>query len=550
MRMRGKVAAAVAVALLCAAADAAVASAASTAAPIAIGATAITAAATKADEPRKPDGSTPLMEAAFKGDVAEATRLLKEGADVKATNSYGANAMQLAADTANTDLIRLLLKAGADPQSPNADGETALHLVARSGNVEAAKLLLKAGAKVNAREQFGGQTPLMWAAARRHPEMVELLLSKGAEVDARGAVRDYKRVATAESRAAPRDRGGFTPLMYAARSNCGGCVETLLKHKADVNLADPSFVVPLSIAMMNSNWDIAMRLIEAGADVNQWDMNGSSPLHVAIANMNGVGSRNPLDQDKANKASSRDVIKALLDRGANPNQQLYWGAGFSSAADRGMTPFLAACGTGDIELVKLLLEHGANTKLATSDGRGPIIMAVVGRRGRDAFFGAPPSATAPSEGEGTPEGAAEGKAAGKPRANPQVQLIKLLADAGADVKLVGKIHLLARTRGGSALHYAVRSGGNRQVIQELLDLGLDVNVKDADGLTALDYAMGRGYVPFLAMPEPPNKPLAEFLRGNGANIELAKTPDWPPQGPPIATAVYDSFLWPVDPVGP
>jgi ankyrin repeat protein len=216
-----------------------------------------------------------------------------------------------------------------------------------------------------------------------------------------------------------------------------------------------------------------------------------------------------------------------------------------------MTPFLAACGTGDIELVKLLLEHGANPKLATSDGRGPIIMAVVGRRGRDAFFGAPPPATRPAAGEeDTPDGAAEGKPVGAPRANPQVQLIRLLADAGADVKLVGKIHLLARTRGGSALHYAVRGGGNRQVIQQLLDLGLDVNVKDADGLTALDYAMGRGYVPFLAMPEPPNKPLADFLRGKGANIELAKTPDWPPQGPPIATAVYDSFIWPVDPVGP
>ena len=82
--------------------------------------------------------------------MAEAARLLKEGADVKATNSYGVNAMQLAADTANIELIRLLLKAGADPESPNADGETALHLVARSGNVEAARLLLKAGAKVNA----------------------------------------------------------------------------------------------------------------------------------------------------------------------------------------------------------------------------------------------------------------------------------------------------------------------------------------------------------------------------------------------------------------
>ncbi len=137
------------------------------------------AAAANTDVTRTADGSTPLMKAAFDGDLTETARLLKEGADVRAINSYGVNAMQLAADTANTELIRLLLKAGADPESPNADGETALHLVARSGNVDAAKLLLKSGAKVDTRERFGEQTPLMWAAARRHPQMVELLLSKG-----------------------------------------------------------------------------------------------------------------------------------------------------------------------------------------------------------------------------------------------------------------------------------------------------------------------------------------------------------------------------------
>jgi len=504
-------------------------------------------AASNPDEPRKPDGSTPLMWAVFEGDVAEATRLIKEGADVEAMNAYGITAMHLAADTANTELIRLLLEAGADPESPNPDGETALHLVARSGNVEAAKLLLKAGAKVDSVEQFGGQTPLMWAAARRHPQMVELLASRGADVNARSVVRDYRRVATAESRAAPRDRGGFTPLMYAARGNCRECVEVLLKHGADVNLPDPGYVVPVSIAMMNSNWDIAKRLVEAGADVNQWDINGSSPLHVAIEYMNSDGNRNPLDHDKPNKATGRELIQVLLERGANPNQQLYWGTSFFGAADRGMTPFLMACGTGDIELVKLLLKYGANPKLATSDGRGPIIMAISGRPGRAAFFGSPPG-TRPAAGkEAASDGAAEG---GAGRVNPQVELIRLLADAGADVHLVAKIHLLARTRGGSALHYAVRAGGDREVIQALLDLGVDINVKDEDGLTALDYAMGRGYVPFLAMPEPPNHPLANFLRSNGANIELAKTPDWPPQGPPIATAVYDSFLWPVDPVGP
>ncbi len=73
--------------------------------------------------------------------------------------------------------------------------------MARSGNVEAAKLLLKAGAKVDPRENFGQQTPLMWAVARRQPAMVELLLGKGADANARGAIRDYQRVATAESRA-------------------------------------------------------------------------------------------------------------------------------------------------------------------------------------------------------------------------------------------------------------------------------------------------------------------------------------------------------------
>jgi ankyrin repeat protein len=501
------------------------------------------------DEPRRADGSTPLQWAVFNGDVDEARRLIKDGADVTALNSYGVNAMQLAADTANTELIQLLLKAGADPESPNADGETALHMVARSGNVEAAKLLLKAGAKVDVREKFGEQTPLMWAVARRHPAMVELLISKGADVNARSAVRDYKRVATAESRAATRDRGGLTPLMYAARGNCRECVELLLKNKADVNLPDPSDVPPLSIAMMNSNWDIAKRLIEAGADVNQWDINGNSPLAVAIGNMQSAANRNPLDQDHPNKATGLELVKLLLERGANPNQQLYHGTGGLSA-DRGMTPFLAACGTGNIELVKLLLDHGANPKLATADGRGPIIMVVSGRGGRGGGGGfGPPGRGAPA---GPPAGAAEGGArpAGPPRANPQVQLIDLLAKAGADAKLVGKVHLLARTRGGSALHYAVRGEGNRQLIQQLLDLGLDINTKDEDGLTALDYAMGRGYVPFLAMPEAPDKPLADFLRSKGATVELAKTPEWPPQGPPIATAVYDAFIWPVDPVGP
>ncbi len=497
--------------------------------------------AAKVDEPVRADGTTPLQMAAFEGDVAAAKRLIKAGAKVRATNVYGVNAMQLAADSGNTELIALLLKAGADPASPNADGETALHLVARAGNVEAAKSLLKAGAKVDPKESFGGQTPLMWAVARRHPAMVELLASKGADVNARSAIRDYQRVVQAESRAKSLDRGGLTPLLYAARENCRECVEILLKHKADVNLGDPSEVGPLSVAMLNANWDIAKRLVEAGADVNGWDWYGRAPLHVAIGNMQTANNRNPLDNDQPNKTTGRALVNLLVERGANPNQQQHFGAtGLGGAADRGMTPFLVACGTGNLEVVKLLLAHGANVHLATADGRGPIIMAVNSRRGGRSPFAFPEEPAAQAE-EG--EGAARG-----PRTNPQAELVKLLAQAGADVNLMSKRHFLARTRGGSALHYVVRNGGNPQLIQALLDLKLDINAKDEDGLTALDYAMGRGYVPFLAMAQPPNNALAANLRKLGAKVELTATPDWPPQGPPIATAVYDSVLWPVESV--
>jgi hypothetical protein len=136
-----------------------------------------------------------------------------------------------------------------------------------------------------------------------------------------------------------------------------------------------------------------------------------------------------------------------------------------------------------------------------------------------------------------------------PPVNPTVELINLLAQSGADVNLMAKRHFLQRTRGGSALHFAVRTG-NREVIAGLIKLGIDVNAKDEDGLTALDYAMGRGYVPFLQMPTRPRKDLADILRTAGGNVELAKTPDWPPQSPPIATVVYDAVIWPVDPVGP
>jgi uncharacterized protein len=482
-------------------------------------------AAGAAPDVKGPDGSTPLQWAVYRNDVVEVKRLLKAGAKVDEANNYGATPMQMAAATGSTQIIKLLLDAGADADSANAEGQTALMEVARTGNVEAAKLLLRHGAHVNAVEQWGGQTALMWASARRHPQLMELLISRGADVNARSAWRNWERHVTAESRAKRTNAGGLTPLMYAARENCLECVNVLIKHHVDVDLPDPDGLAPMTIAIMNGNWDIAKRLIDAGADVNQWDMYGQSPLYAAVVNsvprppslFGGGPVVNPLDPP--NQATPKEVVTLLLDKGANPNMQLFYrpaGRGAGGAA-RGATPLIAAASEDDVDLVKLLLAHGADPKLYQADNQTPIMAALGGR----STFG------------------------GGGAANPQaaIEVLKLLHDAGTEVNIMSIQHHLLRTRGGTALHFAIRAG-SAQAVKLLVSWGVDVNARDPDGLTALDYAMARGYVPFLAQRQPPQPELAKLLRDCGATVELTKVPDWPPVGPPIG---YEATIWPLQP---
>jgi ankyrin repeat protein len=454
------------------------------------------------------DGSTPLQWAVYEDDVAEVRRLLKAGADVSIANNYGATPMSLAAEVGNAEIIKLLLNAGANADSPDQEGQTALMAVARTGNVEAAELLVKHGAKVDARERWGGQTALMWASARRHPQMMQFLISKGADVNARSIDRDYQRHVTAEGRPKSLDSGGFTPLLYAARENCLPCVKVLLDNKADINLPDPDGVSPLLLAIMNSNWDLAKQLIEAGADINQWDIYGEAPLFTAVGQRNqvsgGHGSIDPLNQ-----TNGITIVRMLLQHGANPNMQLFFRPANlrGSTNTRGSTPLIRAATNADLEVVKLLLQNGADAKLMMADRQTPIMAGLAGR-------------------------ASEAQA---------LELIRVLHDAGAEVNVIALVNHREESRGGTALHYAVRKR-YKEVIKKLAEYGIDMNAKDQDGLTALDYTQSRGFMPFMAVQTPVYKDMAELLRGLGATVEVKRNPEWPVLGPPQG---IEEDIWPV-----
>jgi ankyrin repeat protein len=447
---------------------------------------------------RNADGSTPLQWAVYEGDVAEVRRLLDAGADVSLANKYGATAMSLAAEVADTEVLKLLLDAGADADSPNLDGQTALMAVARTGNAAAAQALLDHGATVDARERWGGQTALMWASARRHPEMMELLIAHGADVDARSIHRDYQRHVTAEGRPKNLDSGGFTPLLYASRENCIACVDVLLASGADIDLPDPDGVSPLLLAIMNANWDLAKRLIEAGADVDQWDIYGEAPLFTAI----GLRSRSDGGRasiDPVNQTDGLDIVRQLLDRGADPNMQLFFRPANvrGSTNTRGSTPLIRASTNGDREIVELLLANGADPTLYMADRQTPIHAVLAGR---------------------TPE----------PEA---LELIRLLYTAGTDVNVIALVNHREEVRGGTALHYAVRKR-YKEVIKALASFGIDMNAKDQDGLTALDYTQSRGFMPFMALQTPIFEEEAALLRELGATVEMDQEPVWPVLGPP------------------
>ena len=480
-----------------------------TAALIAVLAAAASAQTRSADVNRRAvDGSTPLQWAVYDGDVAEVRRLLKAGADVSLANNYGATPMGLAAEVGNAEIIKLLLEAGADPDSPNPDGQTALLAVARTGNVEAAELLVKHGAKVDARERWGGQTALMWASARRHPQMMQFLISKGADVNARSLDRDYQRHVTAEGRPKNLDSGGLTPLLYAARENCLACVEVLLRNGADIDLPDPDGVSPLLLAIMNANWDLAKQLILAGANVNQWDIFGEAPLFTAVGLRNQVsGGRASIDP--LNETNGLTMVRMLVERGANPNMQLFFRpANVRGVTNtRGSTPLIRAATNADLEVMKLLLQHGADVNLKMADRQTAIMAVLAGR-------------------------------APEPQA---LEMIRVLHEAGADVNVVALVNHREETRGGSALHYAVRKR-YKEVIKKLAEYGIDMNAKDQDGLTALDYTQSRGFMPFMAVQTPVYKDVADLLRELGANAQLARSPEWPVLGPPQG---IEEDIWPI-----
>jgi len=417
------------------------------------------------------DGTTPLIWAANLNDTDLVSRLLKAGAKPNVRNQLGSTPLTEAAFNANNEMIKALLDAGADPNAAGADQQTPLMLIARTSNVAGAKLLLEKGASANVKEAQREQTPLMWAAASSQAAIMRELLAHGAEVDAKTATDLMTPLVSGEPRAQPRPPGGMTAMLFSAREGCMDCVKALVEKGAKVDLPDPEGITPLISSILNAHFDVAKYLIDKGANVNRWDWWGRSPLYLAV-DYNTLPHGGRPDQPSLDDTLPIDIVRILLDKGANPNLQLKLLPPYrATGADRGVdgmltvgtTPLLRAAKAQDAAAIKLLLEHGAIVDLPNSQGMTPTVAA---------------------SGMGSVDADTRGNYYAVDIQERSIASLELLLSHGGELN--GRAGRLQQ----AALHGAAFWGWNN-VVEYLLKKGADINLADNRGYTAVDYAMGR-----------------------------------------------------------
>jgi uncharacterized protein len=457
------------------------------------------------------DGATALQWAAYRNDVEMTDLLIAAGADVKLANHDGVTPLWLAAQNGNAPLIEELLNRGADPNERHPNGETPLMMASRSGSVDAVKVLLDHKADANAKENLRGTTALMWAAEQGHPEAMKLLIDRGADIAAEtnpdtrnsrlniaptikqraasaqgaGGLRAqarFRRAAAGEKGGDAafdldaffrgpqiKDGGGLTPLVYAAREGCLECAQVLVESGANVNQRTLYGWTALLTATQNRHYLLAKYLLDHGGDPNLANNGGWTPLYLATDNRNIEGGDYPV---RAPDMDHLDYIKLLIDKGANVNARI---CGVKSTPtecngdttetrtnftmqwlyEDGATPFLRAAQSGDVTLMKLLLAHGADPKIATAHND---------------------TALAVASGIGWVEGVTFEWSPAE-----SLEAVKMCLDLGIDVNAQDD-------QGRTALHGAAHKG-RTDVIQVLVDHGANLEAHDFGSRDTVNGAM-------------------------------------------------------------
>jgi len=418
-------------------------------------------------------GTTPLMWAAEQGHSAAMKFLIDHGANVGAASTpEGRNARNNMANPVSQRLTSSFGALAAGGRGGRGQGDGA------QANAAGANGRGQAAGRGGGRGGRGGTQ----AAEPAGPLTPEELKSLGEifNVDP-GLLAPLdptllRSQLAANSGRGTADGGGLTPMVYAARQDCLDCIKVLLDAKADVNQQTHYGWTALLTATQNRHYKAAAYLLDHGANPNLANNGGWTPLYLATDNRNIESGDYPVRTPDMDHLA---YIKLLLAKGANVNARI---CGVRSTPEQctgdttetrtnftmqwlfedGATPFVRAAQSGDVELMKLLLEHGADPKIATAHKV---------------------TALATAAGIGWVEGVTF---EWSPAEN--VEAVKLCLDLGIDPNIQDD-------EGRTSMHGAAHKG-RTAVIQLLVDHGGKLDVQDMGSRDSVNGGMlGQTWIP-------------------------------------------------------
>ena len=430
------------------------------------------------------DGTPALHWVVRVDDLETARMLVQAGANVKLADRYGVTPIYIACTNGNAAMIKLLLDAGADANTVDPTGETALMTASRVGDVESVRALLDHGAKVDATDPAFKQTALMIAIRENRAGVVRLLVDHGANVNAQTRTGETPGWVLPNSvpgfghgigiiRGGLPERGsryyipgGLTPLLYATRDGRLDAAKILVDGGADIETTDPNGSTPLLMAIGNNQISTAQYLIEKGAKINVSDWYGRTPIWAAVEVRN-MDEDNGSFENGVDREPVLELIQLLLEKGANPNVRtkesipirrfMLRTTGTLEWVDfTGQTPFLRAAYAGDLTVMRLLLKHGADPKIATFGGTTALMAAAGVNWVVDQTY---------DEGQ-----------------KNLLEAVKMCNDLGLSVNDVNSM-------GITALMGAANRGSD-EIIEWLVSKGARLDAKDAEGRTPLNWAEG------------------------------------------------------------